>query len=207
MLHPCTAPSTPLPPLQVSVAYVPFLDSCSAWQLDRESLQPAYDTLVWSGPAAELAAAGAVGAGLQVRPGVALRVRLSRCQAAILRATRRFARQQEVQLVVRDVSEPRALALPGYRGQLYVYLAIAMGGVFLITAVPLLAALVVIYVGGGGEVLPPVLPPVLPAPAAHRGACVLRSAAGRVHTPQVNVRRNQGLPTIFFRYMRQYRGW
>ena len=50
--------------------------------------------------------------------------------------------------MVRDVSEPRALALPGYRGGLYVYLAIAMGGVFLLTAAPLLAACAVIYVGG-----------------------------------------------------------
>ena len=54
---------------------------------------------------------------------------------------------QEVQLVVRDVSEPTPLALPAYKGEVYVFLAVAMGGVFTLAAAALLVACTVIHVG------------------------------------------------------------
>jgi hypothetical protein len=43
--------------------------------------------------------------------------------------------------------------------------------------------------------------PLLLAAGSSRGGVLLPTP------PQVNVRRNQGLPTIFLRYMRRYRGW
>jgi hypothetical protein len=45
---------------------------------------------------------------------------------------------QEVQVVVRDVAEPRVLALPHYRGEIYIFLAIVSGGIFALTMAPVL---------------------------------------------------------------------
>lgn len=41
-------------------------------------------------------------------------------------------------MVVVDVSEPQVLALPHYRGEIYVYLAIVAGGIFVLTMAPVL---------------------------------------------------------------------
>jgi hypothetical protein len=45
---------------------------------------------------------------------------------------------QEVAVVVVDVSESKVLALPHYRGEIYVYLAIVAGGIFVLTMAPVL---------------------------------------------------------------------
>jgi hypothetical protein len=52
---------------------------------------------------------------------------------------------------LRDVAEPLPLALPRYGGAIYVYAALAMGGVWMLATVPLLGmyALVAVRRGGG----------------------------------------------------------
>ena len=52
----------------------------------------------------------------------------------------------QVALQVRDVSEPLPLALPHYGGNIYIYAAIVMGGVWMFSTVPLLLAFVIVFV-------------------------------------------------------------
>lgn len=45
---------------------------------------------------------------------------------------------QAVGVSVRDLSAPQPLALPAYKGEMYVLVAIAMGGIFMFSAGPLI---------------------------------------------------------------------
>jgi hypothetical protein len=52
-----------------------------------------------------------------------------------------------------DVSEPQPLALPKYQGELYIYVALVMGAIWMFSSVPLifLFGLVVVSDDRGGE--------------------------------------------------------
>eukprot|EP00877_Chromochloris_zofingiensis_P005182 jgi/Chrzof1/14665/Cz09g11100.t1 len=119
------------------------LDSCDAWIINKQSTHLWYDTVIWTGPAAQLPSWTPVTAGYQ-------------------------GWTSAVGVSVRDLSAPQPLALPAYKGEMYVLVAIAMGGIFMFSAGPLILL--------GGLIM-------------------------------VNVERNKGLPIMFYRYMRNYRGW
>jgi hypothetical protein len=53
---------------------------------------------------------------------------------------------QVVDISLHDVAEPRPLALPHYTGEVYVYAALALGGVWLVSTAPLLIMLGVLVV-------------------------------------------------------------
>lgn len=57
---------------------------------------------------------------------------------------RRIAHTQAVMVTLRDVAAPRPLALPPYRGQLYIYVALGVGALWMVcTGLLLLAWLLV----------------------------------------------------------------
>jgi hypothetical protein len=53
---------------------------------------------------------------------------------------------QVLTLSVRDVAEPLPLALPRYGGELYVYVALVLGGVWMFSTVPLIVMFGVVLV-------------------------------------------------------------
>lgn len=62
---------------------------------------------------------------------------------------------QAVAVSLHDVSEPQPLALPHYSGEIYIYVALVLGGVWMFSTAPLIimAGLVVVScfkAGGGG---------------------------------------------------------
>jgi hypothetical protein len=54
-----------------------------------------------------------------------------------------------VSIQLRDVAEPLPLALPRYAGNIYIYAAIVMGGIWMFLTVPLLAMAGLIFVSTG----------------------------------------------------------
>ena len=54
--------------------------------------------------------------------------------------------RQVLSVQLRDVSEPLPLALPRYAGEIYIYAALIMGGVWMLSTVPLLAAYALVFV-------------------------------------------------------------
>lgn len=46
----------------------------------------------------------------------------------------------QIEVTLRDVSEPLPLALPRYGGNVYIYAGIVLGGVWMFSTVPLLLA-------------------------------------------------------------------
>ena len=55
---------------------------------------------------------------------------------------------QPVSVQLRDVAEPLPLALPRYGGNIYIYAAICMGGIWMFSTVPLLAMFALVFVSG-----------------------------------------------------------
>lgn len=53
---------------------------------------------------------------------------------------------QTVAVSLRDVTEPQPLQLPHYGGELYVYVALVLGGLWLFTTAPLIIMLGVMVV-------------------------------------------------------------
>jgi hypothetical protein len=53
---------------------------------------------------------------------------------------------QLITLSVRDVAEPQPLALPRYGGELYVYVALVLGGIWMFSTVPLIVMFGVVMV-------------------------------------------------------------
>jgi hypothetical protein len=51
-----------------------------------------------------------------------------------------------IAVTVRDVSAPEALALPHYHGEMYIFAALAMGGVWMFSSAPLIILFGVVYV-------------------------------------------------------------
>jgi len=60
---------------------------------------------------------------------------------------------QDIAISLHDVSEPQPLALPKYQGELYIYVALVMGAIWMFSSVPLifLFGLVVVSDDQGGE--------------------------------------------------------
>lgn len=61
---------------------------------------------------------------------------------------------QTLAVSLHDVSEPQPLALPGYTGEIYIYVALVLGGVWMFSTAPLiiiLGVMVVSRLGGGGD--------------------------------------------------------
>lgn len=55
---------------------------------------------------------------------------------------------QAITISVHDVSEPQPLALPHYHGELYIYVALVLGGIWMFATVPLIVMLGVLVVSG-----------------------------------------------------------
>ncbi|WIA23664.1 hypothetical protein OEZ85_000365 [Tetradesmus obliquus] len=102
----------------MSVGLLPQLGACRAWQLHRPGLCLEYGRELWRGSVAELAA---------------LRKPIT-------------AGSQLVTVTLADVTEPQPLALPRYGGELYVYVALVLGGVWMFSTVPLIVMFGVVLI-------------------------------------------------------------
>jgi hypothetical protein len=57
---------------------------------------------------------------------------------------------QDLAVSLHDVSEPQPLALPRYTGEIYIYVALVLGGVWMFSTAPLIIMLGVMVVSKGG---------------------------------------------------------
>ncbi|KAF6257202.1 hypothetical protein COO60DRAFT_1640125 [Scenedesmus sp. NREL 46B-D3] len=146
--------------MKLTVGLLPQLGACRAWQLLRPALSLEYSKELWRGTAQELAALR--------KPITAGSQSMTPTVRGVPDPLPHNAGSMSVTLSVHDVAEPLPLALPRYSGELYVYVALVLGGVWMFSTAPLIVMF--------GVVL-------------------------------INVQRNRGLPTFFYRYMRKYRGW
>eukprot|EP00879_Flechtneria_rotunda_P023539 GHRR01024902.1.p1 GENE.GHRR01024902.1~~GHRR01024902.1.p1 ORF type:complete len:440 (+),score=108.58 GHRR01024902.1:99-1418(+) len=104
--------------LKLTVGLLAQLDGCDAWQLHKPGISASYDLTLWHGTPGQLAA--------DRQPVI--------------------AGQQELALSLHDVSEPQPLALPQYHGELYVYMALVLGGVWWLATLLLVILLAIIVV-------------------------------------------------------------
>ncbi|KAI8474168.1 MAG: hypothetical protein J3K34DRAFT_496058 [Monoraphidium minutum] len=104
-------------------AGVPALDACSRWVLDEGWVDVLYNHSAWVGTRDGLRRL--LGQGPTSAPSAGL---------------------QPVSVQLRDVSEPLPLALPRYGGNIYIYAAVCMGGLWMFSTVPLLAMFVLVFI-------------------------------------------------------------